>query len=79
MRLMFVALAIACDIPLRVAHKLFPESTPYLPLAGDEFTQLAILVLTAVFLQELKALVRESLRSFLRMIRRLRKDGVARK
>jgi hypothetical protein len=75
MRLMFVAFAVACDIPLVVAHKLFPQSTPYLPLGGEEFTQLAILVLMAVFFEEFVEIVGESLRIFVRMIQRIKKDG----
>jgi hypothetical protein len=75
MRLWFVAFAVACDIPLQVAHKLFPHQTPFLPLGGEEFTQLAILVLTAVFFEELNAFMIESLRYLIRTVRRLKKDS----
>jgi hypothetical protein len=79
MRLVFVAFAVACDIPLAVAHKLFPQSTPYLPLGGDEFTQISILVLMAVFFEECVRLIGESLHVLLRIIRRLKKDSSRRK
>ncbi len=75
MRLWFVAFAIACEIPLMVVHRLFPDATGFLPLGGDEFTQLAILVLMAVFFEELSKLLAESLKTVLRMIRRWKKGG----
>jgi hypothetical protein len=74
MRLWFVAFAMACEIPLMVAHRLFPQHTPYLPLGGDEFIQLAILMLMAWFFAELTALASESLTFIIRTIRRWKKD-----
>jgi hypothetical protein len=47
----FIAFAAVCEIPLLVARRLFPQTADILPLGGDDFTQLAILVLMGVFLQ----------------------------
>jgi hypothetical protein len=74
MRLWFVAFAVAAEIPLMVAHRLFPNHTEFLPLGGDEFTQLSVLVLMAIFFEELCSLASESLTYLSRMIRKNKKD-----
>jgi hypothetical protein len=39
----------ALELPLLVVRKLFPQTEGILPLGGDEFTQVAILVMSALF------------------------------
>jgi len=39
----------ALELPLSIIRKLFPQTEGILPLGGDEFTQLAILVMSALF------------------------------
>ena len=73
MRLWFVAFAVACEIPLMVAHRLFPHHTSFLPLGGDHFTQLAIMVLMGLFFDELAKLISESVRTVLRIVRHRKK------
>lgn len=57
-----IGLAVACEIPLLVARRLFPRTAGYLPLGGDDLTQLGILVLTAVFLGQAYELVPQLIR-----------------
>ena len=70
MRPWFVAFAVACEIPLMVIHRLLPDTTDYLPLGGDDFTQLAILMLMAASVEELSKLISESVKTIIDMIRR---------
>jgi hypothetical protein len=74
MRLFFIAFAVACDIPLKVAHKLYPN-TGILPLGGDDFTQLAILVLMGFFFEEIAGIFSKMLTKIHRMIRANRKGS----
>jgi hypothetical protein len=73
MRLYFVAFAMSCEIPLMVAHRLFPHQTSFLPLGGDDFVQLAILMMVAWFFVDLERITTESLVVVIRTIRRWKK------
>lgn len=57
-----IALAVACEIPLLIGPRLFPQLKAYFPLGGDELTQLGILVLTAIFVGQLYELVPQLIR-----------------
>jgi len=48
-------------------------TTGFLPLGGDEFTELAILVLTGVFFEQIREICSKVLAKIHRMIRRNRK------
>jgi hypothetical protein len=39
----------ALELPLLVIRKLFPQTESVLPLGGDEFNQVAILLMMALF------------------------------
>jgi hypothetical protein len=74
MRVWFVAFAFVCEIPLMVIHRLIPDITDYLPLGGDDFTQLAILTLMAAFVEEMRKLIGESVKAITDMIRRWKEE-----
>jgi hypothetical protein len=74
MRVWLVAFAMSCEIPLMVAHRLFPNQTPFLPLGGDEFIQLMILMSMAWFFVDLRKFAAESLTVIIRTIRYWKKE-----
>jgi len=49
MSIVVVLVFAALEFPLLVARKLFPKTAGVLPLGGDEFSQLAILVMSGLF------------------------------
>jgi hypothetical protein len=59
---LLIALAVACEIPLLIARRLFPRLGAVLPLGGDDLTQLGILALTALFLGQLYELLPQLIR-----------------
>jgi hypothetical protein len=49
MSIVVVLVFAALEFPLLVVRKLFPKTAGMLPLGGDEFSQLAILVMSGLF------------------------------
>jgi hypothetical protein len=54
----------AFEFPLMVARKLFPKTASFLPLGGDEFTQLAILLMSGIFVELCREWIVQSLAYF---------------
>lgn len=49
------------ELPLLVIRRLFPKTKRVLPLGGDEFSQLAILVILGLFLEISRGWILEAL------------------
>jgi hypothetical protein len=62
MYITILAFFLALELPLLVVHRLFPQARRFLPLGGDEFSQLAILLMTGVFVAQVAFLFQDTIR-----------------
>jgi hypothetical protein len=52
MHIAIYAFCASLELPLLALHKIFPQTHGYLPVGGDEFSQMAILLMTAFFISQ---------------------------
>jgi hypothetical protein len=61
MSIVAILIFAALEFPLLVVRKLFPKTAGVLPLGGDEFSQLGILLMIGVFVELCRGWIMEAL------------------